>query len=445
MLQLEFLSEDSEEIALAERYWDIKPDGKFTYTVNSLLPFRQITTTGQLTTLLRKVVIVRDTNQQCPKCDELDIITTRSQYKPRAGAMYHPCSRCKEAAELAERAAKESSARALSQKLEDLTKLKLATRVDFDMFPDDVALLLLALDHAISPRLAEGTFTQRDCRFIAPTNNGSFLDVLIDSGALIIRPDLSPAGTFTDSDKGVRYYPSRAVYQLTLSSSGASRGDVIDRLRQRDFGKSNTLTKLWLDLATAECMRYLHDQCELHNLPIDDELVPQISSAIRIATELYSVAELWNVIWKIVRDAATLARRDYYNPAKAAATLPGKFKRLLEKVLKGEATLKSWQRPEHQPSGTLGELFMEIFGIDEQTPGVEAMDILSPAPAGIGPELQGSELNYSYANTLFLAATGHGVPLQVLDSFAEAITKGFSTSEAISYVYEAHPYLNDPY
>lgn len=447
MIELQFLSTDPDEIELAKLYWSMREDGKFAHNVSKLLPFRSLKTTSQLTSLLRSVVVAKDLNQRCSQCEQPEVLTSRSQFQTRESTTRHPCSKCKAADELAKRAAKEEVARALTQQLDALSHRKLSLRFDFDSLPDDAALLLLAVDKAISPRLAEGTFTEKDCRFIAPCDVGAFVAKLIERGALIIRPDLSPSGTFSLDNGQLSYYPSKVVYQMTATSSNVPRSTALANIRQRDFSASTGLSELWHDLATAECMRYLQDQSDMFNLPIDSELRLQLSSAIHVAAEFYSVAELWNVIWKVVRDAATLSRRDYYNPTKAAATLPGKIKRYLEKEKKGEVMLKAWDRPDHQPSGTLGELFAEIFDIDEQTAGLTAMDVLSPSvsSSGMGRAPEGGHADRHHANQLFLAAGGHGATLEVLEAFAEAIANGFSTSEAISYVYEALPYLNDPY
>ncbi len=447
MIELQFLSTDPDEIELAKRYWSISEDGKFAHNVSKLLPFRSLKTTSQLTSLLRSVVVAKDLNQRCSQCEQPGVLTSRSQLQTRGGTTRHPCSTCKAAAELAKRAAIEEAARALTHQLDALTQRKLSSRFDFDSLPDHAALLLLAVDKAISPRLAEGTFTEKDCRFVAPCDVGSFIAKLIEHEALIVRPDLSPSGTYMSDNGQLSYYPSKAVYQMTAASSNVSRATALATIRQRDFGASVGLAELWLDLATAECMRYLHDQSEMHNLPIDWELRLQLSSVIRVAAESYSVAELWNVIWKVVRDAATLSRRDYYNPTKAAATLPGKIRRHLEKEKKGEVTLKPWDRPDHQPSGTLGELFAEIFDIDEQTTGLMAMDVLSSSavPLEKGPAQNSSATDRHHADQLFLAASGHGATLEVLVAFTEAVINGLSTPEAISYVTEALPYLNDPY
>lgn len=446
MIHLEFLTTDPDEISIAKRYWSVENDGKFTYRVNSLLPWRSVRTANQLSTTLRATVIATDVNQRCPQCDRPEVLTARSQFVPRAFAPRYPCSKCKETALASKREADAAVENALKRQLDILTERSLAKRLQIDTISDTSAMLLLALDTAISPRLANSTFTEKDCKFMAPHGVEGFITKLVQQDILIFRPDISPPGSFASRENQISYYPSKIIYQMTQPSSDLTRAAALTSIRQREFRPSVALAELWLDHACSECLRYVHDQAELHNLPIDNDLHLQISSVIRVAAKTYSVSEIWSLLWKVVRDAASLSRRDYYSPSKAAATLPNKVKRQIERVNKGEVVVKPWSRPDHQPTGTLGELFSEIFGIDEDVSGHIAMEILSqPVASTSAPSSSTSPMERVHADRLFLAASGHGVALEVLEAFSEATGMGYSQSDAISYVYEIHPFLNDPY
>lgn len=446
MIQLEFLTTNPEDRSMAQRYWALNDNGKFANTVASLLPWHSARTANQLSAALQAVAVARAINRKCSQCGDFDVITARSHFIPGAALTQRPCSACKAAAELARREARVAEENEIQRKLEALSERQLAKRTEFNKLADDCALLFLALDRAITPRLASTTFTVGDCRFMAPHGVREYITKLVTKGAVIFRPDLSPADAFDVSDDEIFYYANKVVYQMTQPSSGQSCADSLDGLQKREFLPSPALAELWLDHASSECLRYVHDQADMHNLPVDYELELQISSAIRVALKLYSVAEVWSVIWKVVRDAASLSRRDYYNPAKAATTLPGKLKRYFEKAKKGEVVLKPWTRPDHQPTGTLGDLFSEIFGIDQDTSGQVAMDVLLPSTSVESDRSSFmNPLDRPHADRLFLAASGHGATLEVLAAFSEASVKGFSVSEAISHVYEACPYLNDPY
>ena len=447
MIELNFQSTDVEAIRLAESYWRVDAKGKFVHTVSSLLPWRDTTTIAELNILLRSIVVARDTNLQCLECGQLEIITARSQFKPRSAPASIRCSRCRDMAEQSKRAAAEAAKKELENQVAALAKHKIAMRFDFSGLPDDMALLLLAIDRAIAPRLVSGTFSIRDCRLLVPHDHHVYITRLVRNNAIIVRPDLSPDGTYKSVEGALSYYAEKAVYQMTVPVQDRPRAQVVGQLREREYGPSAGMTELWLDYVSSECLCYAHDQAHLHNLPIDEELGLQIASTVRAAAESYSIALLWSAIWRVVRDAATLARRDYYSAPKAAATIPGKIMRLLAKVEDGTAVLKPWSRPELQPAGTLGELFWERYGVDEDTAGATALEILRPSdpPHTVQSSSDSPAIVRSHVDQLFLAASGHGAALEVLSAFSQALEQGFSIPDAISHVYDVHPYLNDPY
>lgn len=92
-------------------------------------------------------------------------------------------------------------------------------------------------------------------------------------------------------------------------------------LRMREHKQLSRILQLWLDYAVSDCMAYLFSECSLHGLETDAEDDIKIKSILRTALETWSIAQLWSVIWKVVRDAASLSTRVYYSKAKAAATL----------------------------------------------------------------------------------------------------------------------------
>ena len=152
------------------------------------------------------------------------------------------------------------------------------------------------------------------------------------------------------------------------------------------------------------------------------------------------MSHLWSAIWKVVKDAATLSTRSYYTSDKAAATLPGKLSRLLEKVTSGEATLRKWSRPAHQPAGTLGHLFNELYGIDEDTPGTAVMSSFAD-PEDASPRLATAELAKLVRNIL-KSALAHDLAAEVMLYFADAIRRGLDDAGAINELLGAFPEID---
>lgn len=187
-------------------------------------------------------------------------------------------------------------------------------------------------------------------------------------------------------------------------------------------------------------MAYLFDQCHQHGLRTTNEDDAQMHSTLRTALQTYSVSHLWSAIWKVVKDAATLSTRSYYTGDKAAATLPGKLHRFLEKVASGEATLRKWNRTEHQPAGTLGHVFNEVYGIDEDTPGTAVMSSFVD-PDDASPRLATTELAGIVRNIL-KSALAQDLAAEVMLYFADTIRRGLDDAGAINELLGAFPELD---
>lgn len=102
-----------------------------------------------------------------------------------------------------------------------------------------------------------------------------------------------------------------------------------------------------------------------------------------------SVSQLWSVVWKVVRDAASLANREYYNRPKAAATIPGKIWRNLEKVQRESIELKAWSRPEQHPAGNTGDGVGRDLGVDENTSGHRVSPVTWLTGQSCSPTVEG--------------------------------------------------------
>jgi transcription elongation factor Elf1 len=442
MIKLNFRSTHQEEIRLAERYWAMDDCGKFKEVVADLLPFQGIATTAKLAARVREIAQAWDENQVCPSCGSFEVVANRTDAKKSAQVMPHNCMSCREAAEIARQTEAAKATADLTVHLQAAIKRSSAQTINYDDLDDDVVFLLLALERALNPRLLNGTFMRGDCQALGPTDVGDFISKLYKARVIVDLPGLAKSGAYVLEEGQLCHYTSKVVYRLTPDQRGEEPAQSFSRLEQRDLSKPKGFRELWLDYAAAECMCYLFNQCELHGLITEAESDDEIYSNLRTALTEYSVSQLWSVIWKIIRDAATLSTRDYYSKSKAAATIPGKLRRHLEKVKRGEAKISEWDRPNEQPSRTLGELFSDRYGIDERTPGSAVMQYFSEPTVTIDDQSESPDIA---ATSLMNAALGHFSAIEVLSCFAKAVRGGKNISEAIDEVYETLPYLEEPY
>ena len=445
MIYLDFHTTDLEEIALVRRYWAMDEAGKYIENVTDLLPFRELKLAAQLNTYMRTIEQVTDHNQQCPTCGKFQVVATRSQVKRRAHVMRYKCNSCIANERSIEKAQQQQKLDELSAFLASVQEQRDSMRTEFAEQPADIILLLMALDDAINPRLARAAFRETECSALAPSCVDRFIKKLRDARVIIDHPSLSSAGAYELEGAEFGYYPNRVTYKL-VPDPMLSTEDTLNLVRSMELSDSSAVRNLWLDYATADCMAYLTNQSEFHGLSVLPDVYEEFYSATRVALQTYSVAKIWNVIWRIVRDALALAARDYSNKSKAAATLPGKLRRHLEKVKRGVALpLKDWDRPDWQAAGTLGKLFAEIYSIDETTPGAEVMALFADPVSTDETIDPGNEALRLSADHLFSAAIMHDMAAEALISLANGVKEGLDVTEAITRVFKQIPSLNDPY
>lgn len=436
VVRLEFLTQDPEERVLASRYWAADEQGGFLERVADLVPFREIIQSGQIAKKVREYCDAFDENQTCNICDGPVRISGRADVKKFPQSSSLPCDSCineqkKKRAELEAQELVE-----VNKRLAHMVEQNASTTLDYSCLPDNVVLILLAINAVVAPRLADGTFGVGDCEDIAPWDAGLFTRKLHREGYLLEDPRAAKLGTYYLKNGGLWH----KTYQLELflppdTTYGRGIG-ALDLLGEHCFSDSESLINLWLDYSVGDVLRYLFDQCNIYNHDLDDEAIDKIKSTVRHGLQTYSVSQLWSVMWKVVRDAASLANREYYNRPKAAATIPNKVRKLLEIADQQGGISRGWDRPESHLAGSLGMVFSNIFGIDEYSPGVKVIDMLNRI--GGPDQSQDDDSLSSLANSFMRSALNGPNPLLVMNHFADKIRDGLTTEDAMVEVINQH-------
>ena len=100
--------------------------------------------------------------------------------------------------------------------------------------------------------------------------------------------------------------------------------------------------------------------------------------------------------------------------------------------------MKSWDRPVDQPAGTLGDVFYEYFGLDEDTPGLEAMAVLADLDLNEEEVIEPSAEVVAAARAMMQQAIGQSCEAMALILFAEHIRQGDDVQAALEAVCAAY-------
>jgi hypothetical protein len=419
-VRLKFLTQDPEEIALATRYWAMDEEGVFLEKVSVLVPFREITQPGLIGRYVRTLCTAVDENQACRKCEGLIMVTSRTEVQKRFQVSARLCEGCSDALRKEELERRRLEEIELQTQLTRRTESMRSASVSYADLTDDQRFILLAIDALIAPRLAHSTFAERDCEALAPWEGKSYLSRLFMAGVICDDPQAAAPGTYYLHGAELRARMSSVEYFLppdTLLGRGAEALEVIT---DPHFTDCEAMTSLWLDYAVGEVIRYLVDRCKVYRLELDAEGLEKIQANVRSAMHTYSIRELWFVMWKVVKDAASLANHEYFNRYKAAATIPNKIRKQIELADKQGGIDRYWDRPKDHIAGSLGMAFQALFEIDELTPGKQAL--ASFAQLGVPAN---TDKPHSVASNFMLGALSKNVPLPAMEQFAELILAGF--------------------
>lgn len=438
MIKFEILSDDPADEVLVARYWAMGADGKFVENVSDLLPYKAISSNHNLLSYIQRVSIARDERFICSRCSEYFMVRSRADYQTSARFATSVCDACREQEKAKQIEEQKALSAELSARLAEIEGRNNQRVIDYEKIPDDAALILIALNNAINPRLLTGLFRRDQCQGLAPCFTSLLITKLWKAGVIADLPSKALPGAYFLEEGQVWHYSDKVSYFLLSDQVLGKTEAALDSLRTRAYTQFSLIRELWLDYALSECMLYLYDQCSLHRLQTSDENDGQVQSVLRTSLETYSVSQLWSVIWKVVRDAASLSTREYYNNEKAAATIPGKIKRYLERVVREGLNVKSWDRPVDQPAGTLGDVFYEYFGLDEDTPGLEAMAVLADLDLNEEEVIEPSAGVVAAARAMMQQAIGQSCEAMALILFAEHIRQGDDVQAALEAVCAAY-------
>lgn len=435
-IKLQMLTENPQEIELIERYWAVDESGRYLEKVSELGGLIEMAQGVSLASFIRQRCNAFDENQVCPQCAALIEIRNRSEAKKTPPRFPKLCTLCQEDQDAVALDAEKTKAAELERRLAEYAREQSTRTVDYSAIPDHQVLLLLALDRAITPRLTSGGFTVGDCRGLAPRYVGDFVLQLREAGLVLDDPGRARPGTYYWEGDEIWMLRDQVVYRLAPDTASKSADEIIRSLSDRVYTDAEGIFNLWLDYSVADVMRYLGAQCELYNHYLSEQELEEIKSTMRFALETYSVSQLWSVVWKVVRDAASLANREYYNRPKAAATIPGKIRRNLEKVQRESIELRAWSRPEQNPTGTLGMVLGETLGVDENTSGHMASSLISwltgqSCSPGVEAELR------EPVRELMTIALANDIGSTVMLRFAELIRAGHDVGSAVEEIGEA--------
>lgn len=354
-----FLTDNPLHQALCLRYWAVN-EGAWTEKVDAVFQDSGISK-PKILEILRLGCRTYLRPFPCRECNAPLEIKNRSQYSPSTGrpigsARYrtvHRCKSCQDAALAAEVRANELKlqqhrtrvTQALSGMAGAPTPIayaKLSYVQSYFLYSVLVAANAGWEGYRIAPlRSQPGE--------LAPTPDLAELVYKTLYEDKIITPDPSsdPRAFSLSDEGGILGFSFRSIsWVLAPDASGCTMNEVFSRLLARlDDPEPKAVEELWFLVAESECRRYFLKQCERYRFVQPDIYSAKVASAVRDFLPHFSIGQMWNVIFYVLKDMAALSQEKTYACQHVYNMIPGNIRRYLDYRVSNNRQIHPWRRP----------------------------------------------------------------------------------------------------
>lgn len=339
MIQLTFHSAAQEDVELASRYWAMNAAGKFENEIADLLTRNHIASKALLEKRVRSLADAYDTNQVCLQCGGYEKIRRRSDAQRAAAPMHRPCLACMNRMKV--KRSKTASKGMLEQR---------PVSIRYDDLGDDTVMLLLALEASSGSPGLQIPCAVDDYRKLAPGPASYFFNKLRQANAIV------------ESSQ------TKGAFLLAPDIHLGAGTNAVNHLRGRELNDSCALYRLWLDLATVDCMAYFRHRCRVHKFTLAETTEFEVRRILSNWLQRLSVKHVWFITYCVLKDMSPESGLRL-----RAAHIPELLYKRLEDTADDQGVGRMWNRSVGpQGGGTLWRLFAQRYDIDEGTPGSEA-------------------------------------------------------------------------
>lgn len=389
MLELYFLTDDSEKQKAASKYWEFDSEtGNFVYVVRAIAKDLEIDT-RKVSQWVKDYCIAFDNEFTCSNCNKpVFHFTSRTEYVEhyrmvkyglRKAFPEQICEVCKRKEELTK---EEEIARKKEiedqRKAQEIAKFKDKRPVlgledlslENAVYLDAYGRIGLSENYALL--LSLETITTAD-QVLTPSGKYD-VDIVRDlyhRGFLQIHANNNPDIISEINDEGFRFSLTTTNWYFPISHENlqdhASLFKKIEQTFQNsDWPKSwkDQTLPLWKKIATWECLEYLDFVLTEHTLKFTPG--EKTKSLFDSLLSRYSTGQVFNWIWRAGRDAAAFYVRERVSKQHAANTVVGTIQRMAERAEAENWNVKAFQRNYQLPQSIVSQvLYNAVLKIGE--------------------------------------------------------------------------------
>ncbi len=391
LLEVETLTADAALADLCMRYWLLMPDQAapvWVWRAAALAKELQVPA-GRLAGAIARYCVARSQQIRCSRCGAPYIFSSRADfqqmYRGTASWLCTTCQESEQAQARAQQAAEEERQRNYLRERYSLDRRKPIDVEDLS-FADAVYLLSLIRAGATEDLHHLGPLNPVfQVRPLSPTREYDWEIVigLLEHELLHIHPDSPMSAFLFEEGTDFRYYPYQVWYALPITTGSDAPTSLMTEIEE-SFRMGHwpeawyeEWLPLWQRVALEECLQYLYFTLEEHRLPFKaGDKTRQMFQGL--LTE-FSVAQVYNLIWRAARDAAAFWVREQVPKQHAANTVVGSIQRQADRARSERWEVKGFRRDYRCPQSMVSQILCDTAlhlgtGGFEQPPQADALD-----------------------------------------------------------------------
>lgn len=370
MITLHFFTEDPALIELCQQYWQLNDQNSFLYRVEDIIA----TTAIPKRTLPQKVFdlcAAYSTDIKCSICtvnayrfENRSDFTNTTRYLSRAQKWV--CAPCQQQEREQRQIAIEEKAKRKREEIRELYTAKSQGPIRIEKLSLENAVALSSFfrvfatenfSYAIPLELAENLFS--------PTFEYSLdlIKSLFHNHILAVDPIHSPEHAFVEDNLG-SFYPNMVAWHLPYGTTSDHPKDLALELEKALRADplpviwADQRLELWRKIALHESLQYLKVALGEHGLTLNpgEKTIMVISGLL----EFYSVAQIYNMIWRATKDAAAFLVRERVSKQHAANTVIGSIQKYGERARAEKWDIKPYKRHWDCPQSMISQVFYDV-------------------------------------------------------------------------------------
>lgn len=361
-MQLEILTYDQRSASICKDYWLQDEEGKFVLKVQEIAVKYEMK--AHIVSLyVKQHAYVWSVEICCKRCEEPYHFRTRIHYQERNRYKRSICQKCSDAE-------RENIADQKRNIIVSLRQTAEVTKSDLAALDLKSIIYLLSVIQALSNESLSAIDPLNDYPAYTlspdPVFDRQIIRYLLDKHLLLISLDTSPKAVELHGDGTASINFMMSTFDFTLSQQQITEliHGFLDAEVLQNITHSPGFIKLCKEIQLHECLGFLKATLEEHKLSLSPgEKTLQV---IRACLKNYSVAQVYNFIWRAARDAAAYYMRSAISKRQAANSVVGNISRSLEQSLANDWEVKPFSRNYNLPQSSLSRMvFNTLLGTDD--------------------------------------------------------------------------------